>query len=235
MKLKQQILILIALLSSSGLQAQSEADSTFRLNRSRLYIIPTFSVSSRDAVNDQQLLRLVHDQYRLEWEIDMNVGYFVKDNFSVGAQISYSQNQEDISYTSDNNRVTERSFGQAMTFSPNIRNYFGSRVKVFNQTGIIFKIGEDITRVYNENDEDKTKSNYYEFGIGIQPGIAFFIDRVASVEASINLLGWNTKIEKSVKNNVEESRVVTNDVSFSINVLTLNLGIGIYLNELGQK
>lgn len=236
MKLKQGLLLLLTFLLTIGAKAQSEIDSSMLLSKSRLYMIPTFSVSNRDAVNDQQLLRLVHDQYRLEWEIDMNVGYFVKDNFSVGAQLSYSQNQEVITYTSDNNRVTERSYGQAMTFSPNIRNYYGpGRVKVFNQTGIIFKIGEDLTRIYNETDEDKIKSQYYEFGIGIQPGIAFFFDRIASVEASINLLGWNTTIRKSLKNDVEESRVVTNDVSFSINVLTLNLGIGIYLNELGKK
>lgn len=235
MKLKQYMLIFLAMLTATGLKAQTEIDSSMLLSKSRLYMIPTFSVSNRDAINDQQLLRLVHDQYRLEWEIDMNVGYFVKDNFSVGAQLSYSQNQEDITYTSDNNRVTERSFGQGMTFSPNIRNYFGNRVKVFNQTGIIFKVGEELKRVYNETDEDKIKSDYFEIGIGIQPGIAFFIDRVASVEASINLLGWNTKIEKSITNDDEESRVITNDVSFSINVLSLNIGVGIYLNELSRK
>jgi hypothetical protein len=226
----------VVLLWSTSLKAQNDIDSTMLLGKSRLYMIPTFSVSNRDAINDQQLLRLVHDQYRLEWEVDMNVGYFVKDNFAVGAQLSYSQNQEDITYTADNKRVTERSFGQSMTFSPNIRNYYGpGRLKVFNQTGLIFKVGEDLTRIYNETDEDKIKSNFYEFGIGIQPGIAFFFDRLASVEASINLLGWTTKIEESLKNDVEKSRVVTNDVSFSINVLTLKIGVGIYLNELSRK
>ena len=224
---------LILLITVNNSFGQTDIDSTFLLAKSRLFFVPTFSVSNRTAVNDQQLLRLVDDQYRLTWEIDMNVGYFVKDNFSVGAQLSYAQQQEDITFTQDNTQTTQKSFGHAVTFSPNIRNYYGPRrLKVFNQTGLIFQVGDELTRVYNADDEDKIRTQSIEFGIGIQPGIAFFFDRLASVEASINILGWTTTIENSVKNDVEESRVVTNDVNFSINVLSLKIGVGVYLNEL---
>lgn len=235
--MKKAIIVIFCFLGAQqSIKAQTEIDSAFLLSKSRLFIIPTFSVSNRIAENDQQLIRLVDDQYRLEWEVDMNVGYFVKDNFSVGAQLSYSQAQEEITFTQDNKQTTQNSFGHTVTFSPNIRNYYGpGRLKVFNQTGLIFQVGDELKRIYNEEDEDKIRSKVVEFGIGIQPGLAFFFDRIASVEASINLLGWTTRIEESIKNDVEKSRVVTNDVNFSINVLSLKIGIGIYLNDLIKK
>ena len=160
----------------------------------------------------------------------------MKKNFAVGVEFSYSRNKQDISYTADNSDVTEKTAGYGLTFSPNIRNYFGNgRFKVFNQTSLIFKTSNEIMRVYNVDDQDKVRTQTLNFGIGLQPGVAFFVDRFAAVEASINLLGWETEIRESVTNDTEMSRVATNDVSFRINVLTLNIGIGIYLNELGHK
>ena len=237
MKRHYPYIILILLVFNIGsVLAQDEADTTYILTKSRLYLIPTFSVSNKIAENQNQLVRVIHDQYLLDWEVNFNVGYFVKDDFAVGAEVSYGRRKEDISYTADNKDVTENSAAYAVTFSPNIRNYFGTgRFKVFNQTSLIFKTGNEIKRVYNADDQDKIRTHTYNFGIGLQPGVAFFVDRFAAVEASINLLGWETEIRESVTNDTETSRVVTNDVSFRINVLTLNIGIGIYINELGTK
>jgi len=237
MKTHYRCLIIILLLFNIGSAlAQDKADTTYILTKSRLYLIPTFSVSNKIAENQNQVVRVIHDQYLLEWEVNFNIGYFFKDNFAVGAEISYGRRNEDISYTADNQDVTENSAGYAVTLSPNIRNYFGTgRFKVFNQTSLIFKTGNEIKRVYNVDDQDKIRTRTYKIGIGLQPGIAFFVDRFAAVEASINLLGWETENRESVTNDTETSRVTTNDVSFRINVLTLNIGIGIYLNELGKN
>ena len=92
--------------SYSSLLAQSETDSIYFLSKGRLFISPTFSVNNRTAVNDDQLVRFVEDQNKLEWDIDLNVGYFIKDNFSVGAQLTYQFSKEDITYVADSKEIT---------------------------------------------------------------------------------------------------------------------------------
>jgi hypothetical protein len=224
--------------SYSFLLAQSEKDSTYFLSKGRLFISPTFSVSNKTAVNEDQLLRFVEDQNRLEWDIDINVGYFIKDNFSVGAQLSYQFSKEDITYVADSKEITERSNGQSITFSPNIRNYFGlGKLKIFNQTNINYSYGEELKRVYREDDEDKIRTKELNFGIGIQPGLAFFVSDIVAVEASLKLLGWESSIiESTINDNEDEkSKVTKNDVSFSVDILTLHIGIGIYLDQINKK
>lgn len=234
MKIKHLLIIVLAMSSTYVVKAQNPTDSTFFLAKSRLFISPIFSVKNRQAENVNQLVRQVQDQYKLEWDVRINTGYFVSDNFSVGAQLGYARIEEDISYTnSDNQDIREKTAGYGVNFSPNIRNYFGTgRLKVFNQTNLIFSTSNQLTRRYYTDDQDKIRTETVNFGIGLQPGLAFFATRMISVEVSINLLGWNTEISKTVTNDVDESRLVTNDVSFSINILTVNLGIGVYLNEL---
>ena len=234
MKLKHTVIIILLVASTNIVKAQNPIDSTFLLAKSRLFISPTFSVSNRQAENVNQVTRQIQDQYKLNWDVQVNTGYFIKDDFSIGAQLGYGRVEEDISYTnSDNQDITEKIAGYGVNFSPNIRNYFGpGRLKVFNQTNLVYATTNQLTRRCYEDDQDKIRTETVNFGIGLQPGLAFFATRMISVEVSINLLGWNTEISKTVTNDVEESKLVTNDVSFSINILTVNLGIGIYLNEL---
>lgn len=121
------LLVLICFGWQTSAYAQVETDSSLFLGKSRLFISPTFSVSNRIAKDNPGLLGLVNDQYVLDWSVDMNVGYFIKNNFSIGAFISYGQNEEEITLTRDGSETTRKTFGNSITFSPNIRNYFGPR------------------------------------------------------------------------------------------------------------
>ena len=215
--------------------AQTETDSIYFLRKGRLFISPTFSVNNRIAENEEQLLRFVEDQYKLEWNVDLNVGYFFKDNFSVGAQLSYESFQEDIEYIADSKEIEVKSFGRGITFSPNIRNYFGlGKFKIFNQTNVDFAYSEELSRVYSGDDEDKIRTKTINYGISIQPGLALFMSDLVAVEASLKLLGWESSISESTTNDNEDekSKVIKNDVNFSVDLLTLHIGIGIYLDQI---
>ncbi len=234
---KALILGVFLLIGSYSLLAQSETDSIYFLSKGRLFISPTFSVNNRIAENDDQLLRFVEDQYKLEWNVDINVGYFIKDNFSAGAQLSYQSSREDIEYIADSKELTEKSYGRGITFSPNIRNYFGKgNFKIFNQTNIDFSYGEELKRVYKEDDEDKIVSTEINYGISIQPGLAFFVSELIAVEASLKLLGWESSYRVSTINDNEDEQSIVhkNDVNFSVDLLTLHIGIGIYLDQINK-
>jgi hypothetical protein len=207
------------------------------LRKGRLFISPTFSVNNRIAQNEDQFARFVEDQYKLEWNIDVNVGYFIKDNFGAGAQLSYSSWEEDIEYIADNKDIEVKSFGRGVTFSPNIRNYFGfGKFKMFNQTNVDFSYGEELKRVYQDGDEDKIRTKEINYGISIQPGLVFFASELIAVEASLKLLGWESSIIEATTNDNEEekSRVNKNEVNFSVDLFTLHIGIGIYLDQINK-
>ena len=238
MFIKVVLLGLVFCISGSPLYAQSKSDSLFFLQKGRLFISPTFSVNNRTADNEDQLFRFVENQNKVDWNVDVNVGYFIKDNFTAGAQLSVGFLSEQIEYVADGQNIYTKTRGETITFSPNIRNYFGSgRLKVFNQTNINFSYGEKLQRVYKEDDEDKIRTRTLNFGIGLQPGIAFFASEMIAVEASLNLLGWNAIKRESITNDNEEEKteVFESNVDFSVNILTLNIGIGIYLDQINKK
>ena len=236
--LKVVLFILVFCINTQDMTAQSEIDSLYFLRKGRLFISPTFSVNNRTADNEDQFFRYVENQNKVDWNVDLNVSYFIKNNFTVGAQLSVGFLSEQIEYVIDGQNLNSKTRGETITFSPNIRNYFGSgRLKVFNQTNINFSYGEKLQRVYKEDDEDKIRTRELNFGIGLQPGIAFFASEMIAVEASLNLLGWSATKRESITNDNEEEKteVFESNVDFSVNILTLNIGIGIYLDQINKK
>jgi hypothetical protein len=64
----------------------------------------------------------------------------------------------------------------------------------------------------------------------VQPGIALFVADFVTLELSINILGFTSQYEKSTINNTSESIKTSNTVSFDLNILSMNIGIGFYFN-----
>jgi hypothetical protein len=215
--------------------AQEQDSVKYKLSKSRFFITPTFSLSYKNTENEQQLLQLVNNQNFLQYSVDLNAGYFIADDFAAGLLLRYENTREEINFTADNKETFEQSAKNSVNIAPNIRNYFGNRFKIFNQTSLAFICEKGLRRVTVDDEVDKYDSKTLGLSLGIQPGIAFFIDRAVSVEAYIELLGLETKVRETVKNDSEESRVVTSSIDFSISVLSLNLGLGFYLNELHGK
>ena len=52
----------------------------------------------------------------------------------------------------------------------------------------------------------------------------------------MKLLGWESShIESTINDNEDEQSIVTkHDVNFSVDLLTLNIGIGIYLDQINK-
>ena len=59
-QLLKWLLFAVFIFNFSHVQAQAEEDSTYILGKSRLYFIPTFSVSNKIAENQNQLVRVIH-------------------------------------------------------------------------------------------------------------------------------------------------------------------------------
>ena len=122
-------LLIIALTQSAfhrvtAQQSNNNIDDLFKVSKGTMYTSLTFSLDAKDAENEDQLLREVIDQSRLNYQFTINGGYAIKDNFTLGLSLGYGKMKDDITFSIDNeDEITTREIEQGVTIAPTMRNY----------------------------------------------------------------------------------------------------------------
>ena len=92
-----------------------------------------------------------------------------------------------------------------------------------------------LTRNTKNLDEiEKIYSDEFNLRLGISPGITFFVIENFAFEVQLDVLGYELNVKNRKINDIEESRIVTNNVDFNINILTMKLGLAYYFGA-GKK
>lgn len=233
--MKNAILLFIAMLTSLCVLAQDSEKSIYLLPKGSFLISPTFNLSQENGTNNTILGVKIDEQYKLTYSIRSNAAYFITDDFSIGLQVGYTNDQSEITYFPNGIETTLKKYSNLVSLYPNIRNYFGKGIfKGFAQTNLGVAFGKGLERSYSDDDDAKTESNQYIFTLAVQPGVAVFVANFVSVELSINLIGLTSKFESSTYNDGTESKYNSNNVDFDINIFSLNIGIGFYIGT-GNK
>ena len=233
------IVLVIVIGSSESVSAQQNeqlqdytvgGNSTIKGN---LLISTTFSLSHTESKNETRLIQNLDDSYRLDWNITLRSGYFIKDNFALGAFFKYSNKLDRLNYTNDNGEVFDETLGRSYSFAPFMRNYLPlgkGTFSLFNETNLEFTYGSEVRQLEDPVDINRTVSNTYQLKLGIQPGIAAFITDLVSFEVGTSILGLSTKYTTTTVNGDEDNQGTkfSNDVSFEIDLLSLFLGITFY-------
>lgn len=230
------VLILYSLVVSA--QDREPVDRELPLNMSttvkgNVFVSTTFSVKHSESENETRLLQNLDDSYRLNWNVTLRSGYFIKDNFAVGGYFKYANKLDQLTYTNDAGEVFDESLERSYSIAPFIRNYLplgkGS-FALFNETNLEFTYGSDVRQVEDANDINRTSGNSYMLKLGIQPGIAAFINELVSVEVGTSVLGLSSKYSTTRVNDDKDNEGYTwnNEVSFEIDLLSLFLGITFY-------
>ncbi len=234
--MKKYIFLIWLFISSSFLSAQETNNTEFALPKGSGFLTPTFSLKQSSSTNNQMLGVQIDDSYKLDYSINFNWGYFIKKDFSLGLQVSYNNSREDLTYYPNGIYTVSNYYANMIYLTPNIRNYFGKgRFKAFAQTNLGFAYGQGIKRTYADDNDTKTDYSTMEFTVAVQPGVAVFVADFMTVELSINLIGFTSTYEKSVFNDTSESLNKSNRVDFDINVLSMHIGIGFYLDARKNK
>ena len=234
------IRVLLFIMSAGSVSAQQHDDqiqnspigsnSTIKGN---VLISTTFSLSHTESKNETRLLQNLDDSYRLDWNVTLRSGYFIKDNFALGAFFKYSNKLDQLSYTNDTGKVFDETLGRSYSFAPFMRNYLPlgkGTFSLFNETNLEFTYGSEVRQVNDADDINRTVSDSYELKLGIQPGIAAFITDLVSFEVGTSILGLSSKYTTTTVNGDEDNQGTrfSNDVSFEIDLLSLFLGITFY-------
>ena len=69
----------------------------------------------------------------------------------------------------------------------------------------------------------------YDLSLGVSPGIIAFINNTMAVELNVGVMGLNFKHTKQIQNQVETAKVNTSYMNFSVNILSIGLGVSFYL------
>ena len=201
--------------------------------KSHVFASTTFSVKHSESENVTRIFQKLDDSYRLDWEVTLRSGYFIKDNFAVGGYFKYANKLDRIEYTNEDGPVLDETVERSYSIAPFIRNYLRlgkGTFYLFNETNLEFTYGSGVQQITTVEDVERNTSDVYALKLGIQPGIAAFITDVVSVEVGTSVLGLSSEYTRTTTNGVEEDEGYTwsNEVSFEIDLLSLFLGLTFY-------
>jgi hypothetical protein len=234
--MKKSICFLLLFMVGFGYaQGQATQPTTdFRVTKGRIFTALTFSLDQRLAENEDQLLRYVINQDRLNYTIRGGAGYALQDNLTVGVGFGYGRQREEITYEDENGQpITAKSLEQGVSIVPNMRAFIplgNGRIQIIVQTELGLTFSESLQRNFYTDNIDKIEGKSFEGRLGISPGALIFFDRNWSFETTVGLAGLATRIEEQMVNNDEsnKTRIVQTDIDLRLNLLQLNLGIAYY-------
>ena len=231
--MRARMLLFLLLISATVSAQQIFEDENTSIKKGNVFISTTFSINHKESENEVLLLQTLDDSYRLDWAVTLRSGYFIKDQFAVGAFFKYANQLDEIGYTNDIGKVNDNRLERSYSIAPFIRNYLplgSGRFCLFNETNLEFTYGSSVKQISNPDDVSRTVGDSYQLKLGIQPGIAAFITKGVSFEVGTALLGLSSTYTTSVidGDTANKGYTYSNDVSFKIDLLSLFLGITFY-------
>ena len=198
------------------------------------FIKLSFSLSDKDLQNVSRLFDKVESGKDFTYRLQLSGGQFIKDYLLIGAGFGISESKfEGTLVSADSDTISAESISRNFSFSPYVRITLpltkNQRLSFYNDFGMTFGFGQGLTRDTQNLDEiEKESSDEFVFGIGLSPGVTFFAIENFALEAGVNLVGYRLNVENSTDGDGLESRTVEHDVSFQLNLLSLNIGLAYY-------
>lgn len=207
------------------------------------YLGLAFSLEDKQSLNSQGLFQKIIDGNNNSIDLLLKGGYYTGNYGMVGLEVNYYQSKFTGFVFQDPDTLQSNSITRGYSFTPNLRSSVpltaNERLSFFTSVGLGFGIEHTNVRTIKKLDEvSKRFSTVYNFGIGISPGVTFFAMENFAFEVQLDVLGYNLRVTETLKDGIEESRDVRQNVNFSIDILTLKLGLAYYFgagNKSGLK
>ncbi|WP_316816613.1 hypothetical protein [Pedobacter nyackensis] len=231
-------IFLFSLLGKSFLYAQEKGGSNEKpdgisISKGLKFSILTFSLSSRNAVNDNNILVNYIDQKKNSWDIRADGGYIIKKDLGVGLGLSYGESKDNnIIKKSDGGLTFNKSFSNDYGIRPYIKNFIPldnkNRFYIINQTELQFLFDHLVKESTTDDILTRTYTTRNTYGIGLRPGLIIFIVKNFAFETTVDIFGVKRTVERSRISDMPDSKVATTDLNFKINVLKVAFGFSTY-------
>lgn len=201
----------------------------------------TASYSTHD--NNNYKLLILEDVNSIGYTVKVSplVAYAVSDNMAIGGRFNYARtfmriNSGSLSF-GDEQTGTHLStdFYYALKHSYSVgaiwRQYIplgkNRRFAIFNE--IQLSAGGSQSKFAMDSPVRGTFSKSIDVALGINPGIIAFASNVMAVEVNVGVLGLQYSSTKQVHNQVSTGKTNTSYMNFSVNLLSIGLGVSFYM------
>ncbi|WP_316822011.1 hypothetical protein [Pedobacter gandavensis] len=214
-------------------ESKEEKPDGLVIEKGLKFNILTFSLSSRNAVNDNSIFVNYIDQKKNSWTVRGDGGYIIKKNLGVGLGLSYGQSKDNnLIKNADGNLTSNKSFSNNYGVRPFIKNFIPldrkNRFYIVNQTEIQLLFDRSVKESVVDEILTRTYTSKDTYGVGLRPGLMIFIVKNFAFETTVDIFGINTSIERGKTTGMPDSRVTTTDMNFKINILKIGFGFSTY-------
>ncbi len=194
------------------------------------------------STSDLQMLDLLSDVDlgATSFSIKPQLGYFIKNNLSLGVRMAYTRTaanidsfkvdiDEDMNFNLHDIYYRSESYTAAVF----MQQYTGigrrGRFGVYNEVELAFSSGNgDFNRPYNGNLRSTHTTNM-EARLTFSPGVCIFIMENVSFHVSFGVFGFYLRNEKQRVDGEWLGNRFTSGANFKINLFNLAFGIGIHI------
>ncbi len=170
------------------------------------------------------------------YSIHPTIGYFIRNNQSVGLKFTYSRAIADlgrlaVDFDEDLNfSIRDVSYySESFSFGTFYRNYVGlgrdKRFGIFNEVDLSFQSGSSrFNRLYNDEPKD-TKTVITQASLNFSPGVAVFIQNNVAFNVSFGVFGVKWRKEHQITNDVDEGTRYSSGANFRFNIFNIDFGL----------
>lgn len=175
-----------------------------------------------------------------QYSIRPTIGYFIRNNQTVGVKFAYTRGEADLGSIGFNagedlsfNLHDISYYSSKYTIGVFYRNYVGlgrsRRFAVFNEVSLDFGGGSSrFKRYYGEQLYD-TRTNITEASLNFSPGLCVFIMENLSFNVSFGVFGLHMTKESQITNGEDEGSRFSSGANFRFNLFNINFGIGVHI------
>lgn len=226
-------LSLIAISTAIFVAAPSQ-DVESRLTKGRAFVGLSFGADFKNT-NDYSFLGMVNivSEKKSGGQFDLSGGYFLNKYFSLGGTYQYSDyNRTAITEDADGVRTHTEGINRSHTTGVYMK-YFTplneqERINLFARVGLSYQNERSFVEAMTSDILTRTfqKKNLVYFGI--IPGMQVIVAKGFAVEADISIAGLQSSWTNTWVNNEPTSDISSTNISFDINILSLNIGFFYY-------
>ena len=240
--------LLSALIMSLSPTTSAEEIEVFKRNLEQISFVPkgqwitgvSVSYSQSDQNKYQFLIieNLSGDTYT--FKISPMVMFAFKDNLAAGGRFAYSRqrtrpNSADVVLDSETNYNVDNLYSISHNFSGTLafRNYISlghsTRFGLFNEVQMVFGGGQSKLTNGTGVDFTGTYERTFNFGIGLSPGLAVFLNNYSALEVNVGVLGFNYNSAKATTDRIYVAHRDMKSANFKINLFSITFGVSFYL------
>lgn len=205
-----------------------------RLDKGDFFIGGTLGLDLKDAENQNQILTTALTESSDNFNLRLDGGYAIKDDFFVGMGFLWGVTNRTGEYEDGNTgEISDiQYYGTRYSIRPFIKNHLpltpNQRFNLVVQTELRFSLEQSLEETDLNEIVTRKYRDEWGLGIGVRPGLLAFVMNNFAVEASVNLAGIGFSVVEVNETNMPDVNVSTANLDLKIDILQLNLGFVTY-------